>query len=168
MREEESNNPRILPHYQPWWLNENQIAPSYSNGGSERSRIQSDDDDDYDDNESNKHSSSSIQKEKLLGNVWVDESWKVADLKNECARRGLKPVGTKKHELIEQLLESSRLYDLSDAGMVRAVFTPHSFDKDMPCFPHIYETEADIKRLKSKIMMQPAPSPSPSPTPGPE
>ena len=151
MKEEESDNPRILPHYAPWWLNDSQIAPSYVNGGSERSKVGHDDDNDV-----------QTEPKKLLGNIWVDESWKVADLKEECNRRGIKPAGTKKQELIDQLRTSSKLYDLSDAGMSKAKVTPHSFDKDLPCFPHIYETVEDIKRLKAKIMMQPAPTSSQS------
>ena len=158
MREEESDNPRILPHYETWWLNEHQIAPSYINGGSENVE---------DDNDvlASSSSSTSSKKKKLLGNIFVDESWKVAELKLECERRGLVPAGTKKQELIDQLIASSKLYDLSDKGMVKAVFTPHSFDKDMPCFPHIYETKENIDRLKAKIAMQPAPTPASTPAP---
>ena len=149
MREEESNNPRILPHYRPWWLGVNQgawndeerveegtVPIGTKNDGGNRD---------------------SIGPNINIGNVWVDESWKVNDLKKECERRGIKPA-KRKEELIKQLHESSRLHDLSDAGFVKAIFTPQSFEKDLPCFPHVYETEESLAMLNEKRKLTPPPA----------
>jgi hypothetical protein len=59
--------------------------------------------------------------------------------------------------MLEQLYESSKKYDLSNEGFVQAIFTPHSFDKDQACFPHIYETPETMEMLKEKMKLTPAP-----------
>ena len=143
MREEESNNPRILPPYSPWWLSRNQITPSKEREVL-KGRI----------NSASDSGSYEVAEEIVVsggpdGNVFVDDSWKVQELKDEALRRGLKPA-SKKDLLIAQLIESSQLHDLSDAGFVAAEFTPHSFDKNQPCFPHMYETPEELARLKKK------------------
>jgi hypothetical protein len=122
MREEEKGNPRILPAYQPWWFPSGEEATAPAADGVV-----------------------------TTGNVWVDDSWKLVDLKNEALRRGLKPAA-KKDLLIAQLLESSRLHDLSDSGFVDAKVSPTSpFEVNIGCFPEIYETPEDYANLKLKV-----------------
>lgn len=90
-------------------------------------------------------------------NINVDDSWKVSDLKAEALRRDLKPA-VKKSVLIEQLVLSSKLYDLSDNGFLEAFVAPHQKNEDLPCFPHIYESATDISELRKKMTLEPAPS----------
>jgi len=119
MREDEMNNPRILPPYQPWWLEATPARPDAENPAS--------------------------------GNILVNNSWKLIDLKAEAQRRGLRPE-TKKELLIAQLLESSRLHDLSDAGFVTVrVIRSSSISSSLPCFPEAYETPENFASLKLEV-----------------
>jgi hypothetical protein len=121
MREDEMTNPRVLPQYEPWWFAELDTVPAGADGGN------------------------------LKGNIWVDDKWKLADLKLEAKRRGLVPAA-KKELLISQLQESSRLHDLSDAGFIEAQVVPRSaFDESLSCFPEVYETTENYAALKLKV-----------------
>ena len=105
MREEEKTNPRILPIYKPWWLD----------------------------------------------NVLVDDTWKVADLKKEAARRGLEgeTSGLKKPELVAALRKSSMDFDLSDKGFRDPVFRKAEPSALPTCYPEIYEGgPAQIEKLR--------------------
>jgi hypothetical protein len=124
MREEESNNPRILPIYQPWWFNVSYVG-SHNFLGDEN-----------------------------FGNILVNETWKVADLKAEALRRGLNPA-SKKDLLIRQLQESSRLKDLSDEGFTsgklvssNSVTSDELFNK---CYPNYYETKDQLNIFREKL-----------------
>lgn len=113
MREEEKTNPRVLPIYKPWWLD----------------------------------------------NVFVDESWKVADLRKEAARRGMAGTSSmKKDELIQALQNSSKAFDLSNAGFKSPVFVKARASELPACYPDIYEGGAkEIEQLRKMILNTPAP-----------
>lgn len=125
MHEDEMNNPRVLPALQTWWFAEHGTPSSDSDTNADGGNVK--------------------------GNVWVDNDWKLVDLKAEAKRRGLVPAA-KKELLISQLQESSRLYDLSNAGFVEAQIVPRSaFDKSLSCFPEVYETPENYAALKLKV-----------------
>lgn len=114
MREEEKTNPRILPIYKPWWLD----------------------------------------------NVLVNNSWKVADLRKEAARRGMEQdiSKMKKAELIELLSKSSMEYDLSDRGFRAPVFQKFQQSELPPCYPEVYEGgAANVEKLRAMSLNAAAP-----------
>jgi SAP domain len=111
MREEEMNNPRVLPVYKPWWVE----------------------------------------------SVMVDDSWKVADLREEAIRRGLPSKG-KKDELITILRESSELYDLSDSGFRAPNFIKLEGQRPT-CYPEVYERDGAQALLSKKAFSNQQPPP---------
>jgi hypothetical protein len=112
MRDEEENNPRVLPKYKPSWLQANV----------------------------------------------VNTSWKVADLKIEAAKLGLKTTG-RKEELIERINSKANSDDnarllLSDSQFTAPRYVDPASSKPLTCFPEVYETAADIQKLRDMTMMQ--------------
>lgn len=94
MREEEKTNPRVLPIYKPWWLD----------------------------------------------NVFVDDSWKVADLRKEASRRGMLDTSDmKKSDLLTELHRSSLAYDLSNKGFKPPAFRRLDSSALPACYPEVYE-----------------------------
>ena len=107
MREEEANNPRILPKYNPKWL----------------------------------------------GSAVVDKTWKLADLKSEAMKRGLKSTG-KKEELIERINTSRPSVTanlLSDEFFTAPRYIPVLKEDKASCYPDIYESPEDIVRLREMV-----------------
>lgn len=116
MRDEEENNPKILPKYKPSWLE---------------------------------------------GGKLVNSSWKVADLKAEAALRGLSTSG-KKDELIERInaasLSASKIDYLSDEHFTAPVYVEPKNGSSRPsCYPEVYETPSEVRRLKESANQLPPP-----------
>ena len=109
MREEEKTNPRVLPIYKPWWLD----------------------------------------------NIFVDDSWKVADLRKEAARRGMTGTSAmKKDELVQVLRESSEAYDLSNKAFKPPVFIKAKVEELPSCYPEVYEGgEREIELLRRNVFL---------------
>ena len=112
MREEEANNPRILPKYNPKWL----------------------------------------------GSSVVDKTWKLADLKAEAGKRGLKITG-KKEELIERINASiapGTANLLSDEHFTSPSYIAVSKEEKASCYPDAYESPEDIIRLREMVLDGPS------------
>lgn len=109
MREEEKTNPRVLPIYKPWWLD----------------------------------------------NIFVDDSWKVADLRKEAARRSMTGTSAmKKDELVQALRESSEAYDLSNKAFKPPVFIKAKVEELPSCYPEVYEGGAgNIESLRKNVFL---------------
>ena len=104
MREEEANNPRILPKYQPRWLE----------------------------------------------SCHVDKTWKLADLKTEAMKRGLKTSG-KKDELVARInahAPSMNVNMLSDKYFKGPSYFDFHQENKPSCYPDMYETPEEIVRLR--------------------
>lgn len=90
-------------------------------------------------------------------NPLVDRTWKVAELREEATRRNLDTSGSKS-ELIDKLVASSRMYDLSDSNFRVPTFVSSEEKAPSKCYPEHYEgTTENIEKLRLTIGARQAP-----------
>lgn len=114
MRDEERNNPRILPQYKPWWLENIMVDSSWK--------------------------ISDLRKEAMRR---ADVNGNVASAAGAGGHNEEEINAMKKAELVDLLVGLTEQYSLANDGFTSIEFIDSTGGKKPPCYPQVYEGGQD-------------------------
>lgn len=115
MRDEERNNPRILPQYKPWWLENILVDTSWK--------------------------ISDLRKEAKRR---ADQNGRIASAAGTGGYSMEEVDNMKKAELVDLLMGLTEQYSLASDGFTRIQFVDSTDGKKPPCYPQIYEGGQEV------------------------
>ena len=162
MRDEERNNPRILPPYEPWWRQERKHEREQQATSEADVAVELDIHHDLSANATPRAQAAGI----CSNSRTLSTAWKISELRAEAVKRGVEYSNLKKTELLAELKRVEILYSLGDDN-----FTPPHFDaidqaavgtgvspNKPKCYPEEYEGAESIEKLRTLSMHTKAPA----------